>query len=67
MAVEQHAPRFPTVIQHKHGLTEWVPMMPERSAETIHPGEPPSERVYRCQRVGCDAVVRLDAEEVRPR
>jgi hypothetical protein len=64
---EQERPRFPGVMHHKHGLYEWEPMMPERSAETITPGEPPKERIYRCQRLGCDAVVRIDAEEVRPR
>jgi hypothetical protein len=58
------APRFPTVIQHKHGLFDWAPMMPERSAETIVPGEPPAERIYRCQSIGCDAIVRIDAAEV---
>jgi hypothetical protein len=40
-------------------------MMPERSAETIVPGKPPPERVYRCQMVGCDAMVKIDADEVR--
>jgi hypothetical protein len=66
MARTDDAPRFPTVLQHKHGLYDWSPMMPERSAETIVPGEPPTERTYRCQSVGCDAVVRLDADELRP-
>jgi hypothetical protein len=64
MADHDRPPRFPTVIQHKHGLFDWAPMMPERSAETIVPGEPPTERIYRCQSIGCDAVVRIDAAEV---
>ncbi len=56
---------YPSVLEHKHGLSEWVPMLPERSGETIVPGEPPSERLYRCQRVGCDAQVRIGAGELR--
>jgi hypothetical protein len=67
MPAEEPAPQFPTLMHHRHGLSEWVPMMPERSAETIRPGEPPAERIYRCQRVGCDTVIRIDADEVRPR
>jgi hypothetical protein len=55
---------FPTTLEHKHGLSEWVPMLRERSGETIVPGEPPSEQVYRCQRVGCDAQVRIGAGEL---
>jgi hypothetical protein len=65
MADEQQGPRYPTVMQHRHGLSDWAPMMPERSAETIVPGKPPPERVYRCQMVGCDAMVKIDADEVR--
>ena len=57
--------RFPSLLHHKHGLYDWAPMMPERSAETIVPGEPPTERVYRCQMIGCDAMVRVAANEVR--
>jgi hypothetical protein len=60
-----HAADFPSVLAHKHGLSEWVPMLPERSGETIVPGQPPSERLYRCQRVGCDAQVRIGAGELR--
>lgn len=67
MTRDDETPRYPSVIEHKHGLYEWAPMMPERSAETIVPGEPPSERIYRCQSIGCDAVVRLTADQVRPR
>jgi hypothetical protein len=55
---------FPTTLEHKHGLSEWVPMLRERSGETISPGEPPSEQVYRCQRIGCDAQVRIVAGEL---
>ncbi len=62
---EEQEPRFPSVIHHRHGLNDWAPMMPERSAETIVPGEPPSERIYRCQMIGCDAMVKIDADEVR--
>ena len=60
-----HESDYPSVLEHKHGLSEWVPMLPERSGETIVPGEPPSERLYRCQRVGCDAQVRIAARELR--
>jgi hypothetical protein len=56
---------YPSVLEHKHGLSEWVPMLPERSGETIVPGQPPSERLYRCQRVGCDVQVRIAAGELR--
>ena len=56
---------YPSVLEHKHGLFEWVPMLPERSGEMIVPGQPPSERLYRCQRVGCDAQVRISAGELR--
>jgi hypothetical protein len=55
---------FPTTLEHKHGLSEWVPMLRERSGETIVPGQPPTEQVYRCQRVGCDAQVRIGAGEL---
>ena len=55
---------FPMGLGHKHGLDEWWPMLPERSAETIEPGVPPSERFYRCQKVGCVEVVRLRAADV---
>jgi len=60
-----HAADYPSVLEHKHGLSEWVPMLPERSGEVIVPGEPPSERLYRCQRVGCDAQIRISAGELR--
>lgn len=55
---------FPTTLEHKHGLSEWVPMLRERSGETIVPGEPPSEQLYRCQRLGCDVQVRIGADEL---
>jgi len=64
MTDQDTAPRFPTTLHHRHGLNEWWPMLPERSAETIVPGQPPSERQYRCQFVGCMEVVRLDASEL---
>jgi hypothetical protein len=63
MAVEDPGPRYPAVLHHKHGLYDWHPMLPERSAETIVPGEPPPERIYRCQAIGCDAIVRIEADE----
>jgi hypothetical protein len=56
---------FPTTLEHKHGLDEWSPMLPERSAQTIEPGQEPTEQLYRCQRVGCMEVVRIGAAEVR--
>jgi hypothetical protein len=56
---------FPTTLEHKHGLSEWSPMLPDRSAETIEPGKEPTERFYRCQRVGCNEMVRISASEVR--
>ncbi len=59
----EHA--FPTQLEHKHGLNEWWPMLPERSAETIVPGQEPAEHFYRCQKVGCTEVVRLAASELR--
>jgi len=46
-------------LEHKHGLDEWAPMMPERSGQTIVVGEEPADELYRCQRVGCGEVVRL--------
>ncbi len=55
---------FPTTLEHKHGLSEWVPMLRERSGETIVPGQPPTEQVYRCQRVGCDVQVRIGAGDL---
>ncbi len=60
-----HEADYPSVLEHKHGLSEWVPMLPERSGETITPGEAPPERLYRCQRVGCDAKVRIGAGDLR--
>jgi hypothetical protein len=63
---ESTAPaHFPTTLHHRHGLKDWWPMLPERSAETVRPGEGPRERYYRCQFVGCGEVVRLDASELR--
>lgn len=58
---------FPTTLEHKHGLSEWVPMLRERSGETIVPGQPPTEQVYRCQRVGCDVQVRIAAGDLGSR
>ena len=65
MSDTEAAIRFPTTLHHRHGLSEWWPMLPERSAETLEPGRGPSERFYRCQFVGCTEVVRIDAEELR--
>jgi hypothetical protein len=60
----EQQPRYPSILYHKHGLYDWSPMLAERSAEVIVPGEAPPERFYRCQKVGCDAVVRATAEGV---
>lgn len=53
-------------LQHKHGLDEWSPMMPERSAQSVALGgdEQPREELYRCQRVGCTEVVKVQKDEV---
>jgi hypothetical protein len=56
---------FPTTLEHKHGLSDWSPMLPERSAETIEPGREPTERIYRCQKIGCTEVVRIGAGELQ--
>ena len=63
----EHAPEsaFPSSLDHKHGLDDWWPMLPERSAETIEPGMGPTERLYRCQKIGCMEVVRLQAADLR--
>ena len=50
-------------LQHKHGLDEWSPMLPERSAESVVVGEDPVDEIYRCQRVGCTEVVQVNREE----
>jgi hypothetical protein len=50
-------------LQHKHGLDEWSPMLPERSAESVVVGEMPADQIYRCQRVGCTEVVQVSSEE----
>jgi hypothetical protein len=55
---------FPTTLHHKHGLDEWWPMLPERSAETIAPGQPLTERQYRCQFVGCSEVAKIKSDEL---
>jgi hypothetical protein len=55
---------FPSTLEHKHGLSEWWPMLPERSAETIEPGQAPTERIYRCQKIGCTETVRIGAGEL---
>ena len=64
---EQRKPEsaFPVTLEHKHGLNEWSPMLPERTSESIAPGEAPSERFYRCQKLGCTEVVRIGASELR--
>jgi len=36
-------------------------MLPERSAETINPDGTLSDRLYRCQEIGCGQVVKLEA------
>lgn len=50
-------------LEHKHGLDEWSPMMPERSAQSVIIGEEPEDEMYRCQRVGCTEVVKLRRDE----
>jgi hypothetical protein len=51
-------------LEHKHGLDEWSPMMPERSAQAVVIGEDqPAEEFYRCQRVGCTEVVKIRQDE----
>ncbi|MDP8905225.1 MAG: hypothetical protein M3N29_07910 [Chloroflexota bacterium] len=52
-------------LEHKHGLDEWSPMLPERTAQTVVIGEVPADEVYRCQRVGCNEVVRTRPEAGR--
>jgi hypothetical protein len=49
-------------VEHKHGLDEWSPMMPERSADTVVVGERKPDELYRCQRIGCTEVIRLADE-----
>jgi hypothetical protein len=49
-------------LEHKHGLDEWSPMMPERSGQSVVIGEEAPDEMYRCQRVGCNEVVRLKAD-----
>ena len=49
-------------LEHKHGLDEWSPMMPERSADTVVVGERKPDELYRCQRIGCTEVIRLADE-----
>ena len=50
-------------LEHKHGLNEWSPMMPERSAQSVIIGDDPDDELFRCQRVGCTEVVRLRRDE----
>jgi hypothetical protein len=50
----------PVRIEHRHGMDEWSPMLPERAAESVVLDTAPQDRLYRCQRVGCTEVVRLD-------
>jgi hypothetical protein len=60
-------PAFPATLEHKHGLNEWWPMLPERTAETVQPGEAADERFYRCQKVGCSEMVRIGAANLTDR
>lgn len=39
-------------------------MLPERSAETITPEGTLTDRLYRCQAVGCGEVVKLEASSL---
>jgi hypothetical protein len=55
---------FPATLEHKHGINEWAPMLPEHSGETIEPGKPPTELFYRCQKLGCSEVVRIGASDL---
>ncbi|CAN5833486.1 hypothetical protein BH24CHL6_BH24CHL6_13060 [soil metagenome] len=50
-------------LEHKHGLDEWSPMMPERSAQAVIIGDEPPDEMYRCQRIGCTEVVKLRRDE----
>jgi hypothetical protein len=50
-------------LEHKHGLDEWSPMLPERSASAVIIGDEPEDELYRCQRIGCTEVVRARQEE----
>ncbi len=52
----------PLHLEHKHGLDEWSPMLPERSASAVVIGDQPTEELYRCQRIGCTEVVRARRE-----
>jgi hypothetical protein len=61
---EQADAAYPGQLEHQHGLNEWWPMLPERSAETIDAEALPPERLYRCQAVGCGALVRVPASAV---
>jgi hypothetical protein len=51
-------------IEHKHGLSEWSPMLPERSSESVVLDSEPQDRLYRCQRVGCTEVIRINGGNV---
>ena len=53
----------PLQLEHKHGLDEWSPMLPERSASAVVIGDQPAEELYRCQRIGCTEVVRARRDE----
>jgi hypothetical protein len=50
-------------LEHKHGLDEWSPMMPERSAQAVIIGDEPEQDLFRCQRIGCTEVVRVSQEQ----
>jgi hypothetical protein len=64
--LDEPASRAPEVgartrrLEHRHGLAEWAPMLPERAAEPVILDAEPQDRLYRCQKVGCTEVVRLD-------
>jgi hypothetical protein len=50
-------------VEHKHGLDEWWPMLPERSSESVNPDAEPEDRTLRCQFVGCTEVVRISRSQ----
>ena len=64
VGMQDRQPAYPRSLNHRHGLDEWSPMLPERSAEVIKPGQAPPARIYRCQRIGCTEMVSVDAHDV---